>query len=131
MSTTATAETEIAELPPGPSLAQMGLNKLPAGYYAMPNYKTRKIHFFQVSHGNPRGKWSGYVFVSELHGDNRERIRDRDQRNQILNAIARNPTQCMALYGKEIGRCGVCGRQLTSEWRLKGIGPECFKNFGK
>lgn len=124
----ATAQQQITS---GKSLAQLGLSKLPEGGYAMFNKKTQKIHFFRVSYGNPRGKWAGYTFLVELHGDNEERIRDAGKRNVILNAICRDPMGCMATYGRELGKCGQCGRTLTSEWRLKGIGPECFKNYGQ
>lgn len=112
------------------SLAELGLSKLPAGNYAMKWLATGEIHFFRVSYGNPRGRWAGYTFVVELKSDYEVKIRDTAKRNEILNAICNDPLGYMALYGQQIGRCGICGKTLTSEWRLKGIGRDCFKNYG-
>lgn len=124
-------QAEIQPLPAGPTLAELGLTQLPAGTYAMPNRKTNKIHFFRVSYGSPRGKWTGYTFLVELHGGNEEKIRDKDLRTSIINAICRNPREAAALYGREKGECGLCGTTLTSEWRHYGIGPDCGKkNYG-
>lgn len=119
-----------ADAPVRKSLAQLGMTQLPAGNYAMKWLATGQVHFFRVSYGNPRGRWAGYTFLEELSGDNRIKIRDAQKRAEIINAICCDPLGYLALYGKEIGKCGVCGRTLTSEWRLRGIGPECFKNYG-
>lgn len=112
------------------SLAQLGLTQLPAACYAMRKLNTGKVHFFRVSYGNPRGKWAGYTFLEEIIGDNRIKIRDAKKRNEIINAICFDPMGYLALYGQEIGECGKCGRTLTSEWRLRGIGPVCYENYG-
>lgn len=120
----------VTDKPVRKSLAQLGLSQLPAGNYAMKKLSTGKIHFFRVSYGNPRGRWAGYTFLEEISGDNRIKIRDAKTRKEIIDAICYDPMGYLALYGKEIGKCGICGRTLTSEWRLRGIGPECFKNYG-
>jgi len=49
---------------------------------------------------------------------------------QVLGLIAADFRAAFALYGQEIGRCGICGFKLTSEWRLVGIGPKCNKKYG-
>lgn len=46
---------------------------------------------------------------------------------QILDAGLREAT---IRYGKELGHCGVCGRELTDETsRAAGIGPVCAQRF--
>lgn len=49
----------------------------------------------------------------------------------IIAKIAEDPLEAAKRYGMEIGACGICGRTLTSEWRLVGIGPVCStRGFG-
>jgi hypothetical protein len=43
----------------------------------------------------------------------------------VAERIAVDPRAAMIRYGQELGVCGDCGRTLTSEWRLRGIGPIC------
>lgn len=113
------------------TLTELGLDKLPAGKYAMANKRTGKVHFFRVTYGREGTRWQGYAFVEELSGDNTRKIYDRNERTQVLKAIERCPLGCMAFFGLQIGECGKCGKTLTSDWRLRGIGPECFKNYGE
>jgi Family of unknown function (DUF6011) len=102
--------------------------EVPAGRYAMEHGGTHKIHFFKVDRPE-HGKWKGYVFVAELIGDNTRPVREAWEKTGVLNGILRDVAGCLALYGQEVGECGHCGRTLTSEWRLKGIGPDCFKKL--
>ena len=45
---------------------------------------------------------------------------------QVLGQIAADVESALALYGHEIGRCGVCHRTLTNEEsRARGVGPKC------
>lgn len=44
--------------------------------------------------------------------------------------IAEGIEACARRYGVEIGECCRCGRTLTSEWRLQGIGPVCVGKAG-
>lgn len=77
-----------------------------------------------------KGKWAGYTFVKQIVGGGfrgeEDGIRlNRQEQAQALEIIAEDALAARLLYGHEIGRCGHCGRQLTSEWRKKGIGPVC------
>lgn len=48
--------------------------------------------------------------------------------NKIITA---GPVEAMIRYGKELGECGHCGRELTNDVsRGKGIGPHCEKHMG-
>lgn len=102
--------------------------KIRDGRYALYNANTEKWHFFRVDMP-ATGKWKGYTFLKEQHGDNYSQIRDRALREQILAAIEREGVhKCLALYGQHLGICCLCGRSLTDEIsRAKGIGPECIK----
>lgn len=93
------------------------------GRYAV--YMGDKLRFFHVN-APTQGKWIGFTFVKEFFGGGQEiNIRNRETRNQILGAIAQD-SDALARYGRELGFCGVCGRELTDEEsRAIGIGPVC------
>lgn len=102
---------------------------VPAGRYALVNSNDHKTYFFKVDRPT-EGRWAGYTFVKRLSGDNELRI-DRNESQQILAAISRDPLDAAARYGHETRSCGVCGRSLTDEdSRTLGIGPVCLKKFG-
>ena len=84
-----------------------------------------KLRFFHVN-APTKGKWVGFTFIKEFFGGGQEvNIRNRENRNQILGAIAQD-SDALARYGRELGFCGVCGRELTDEEsRAIGIGPVC------
>lgn len=101
-----------------------------AGTYALYHKVEGKIYHFQVDKPT-KGRWAGYTFLSRVTGDNALPIRDRKQREQILNAIARNPIEAAALFGTTTGTCGICHRQLTVEESVeRGIGPVCYAKLG-
>lgn len=87
------------------------------------------VKFYEVRNGETGSKWEGYTFVDAVASDDRYPIRNRDNREAILALIAAAPLDAMKLYGIEIGRCGHCGRALTSEWRKVGVGPVCSKHL--
>lgn len=83
------------------------------------------------------GKWAGWVFVKGQIGPDFLKVGsqrpDAEYRGQwldvIRNVIADVPA-AIARYGQEIGRCGVCNRDLTNEAsRRKGIGPDCERRI--
>lgn len=44
----------------------------------------------------------------------------------LIEKIVEDPESASRLYGREIGRCGRCGRTLTTEEsRAQGLGPVC------
>jgi hypothetical protein len=51
------------------------------------------------------------------------------QQAKVLEFIA-NPKQASEVYGRETGICCICAATLTSEWKLRGIGPICAEKFG-
>lgn len=126
-----TAVKELPVMESGPSLSQLGWEKLPAGDYAMPNRKTDRVHFFTVSYGKKGGRWEGYTFVEEHEGPNRRKVRDKDERISVLRAIERNPLGCIKMFGHETGNCGFCHLELTNPRSLAaGCGKKCADDRG-
>lgn len=52
-----------------------------------------------------------------------------EQQTKVLSFV-NDPKSAAEAYGQETGICCVCNATLTSEWRLRGIGPICAKKFG-
>jgi hypothetical protein len=88
------------------------------GRYAVPK-GDGTLMFYSVKQGK-------YVkFVDVWASDARWPIKNRDERKRILQAIWDDP-DAGPRFGREIGRCYVCGRTLTDELsRSLGIGPVC------
>lgn len=41
-----------------------------------------------------------------------------------------DPAEAAKVYGQTTGTCCICNATLRSEWKHRGIGPECAKKFG-
>jgi hypothetical protein len=52
-----------------------------------------------------------------------------EQQAQVLAFVA-NPAWAAKVYGQTTGTCCVCNATLTSQWKLRGIGPVCAEKFG-
>jgi hypothetical protein len=52
-----------------------------------------------------------------------------EQQSQVLAFVA-NPAFAAKVYGQTTGTCCVCNATLTSQWKLRGIGPVCAEKFG-
>jgi hypothetical protein len=51
------------------------------------------------------------------------------QQAKVMEFIV-NPKEASEVYGQETGTCCICNATLTSEWKLRGIGPICAEKFG-
>lgn len=106
---------------------------VPDGYYAlreMPGHKN-EITFYRLNTGK-HGRWKGFQFIDMVvGGGSRYPQRGADVRKQIYTAIKEQGiNEARKLYGQEIGRCGVCNRELTDDTsRALGIGPVCREGF--
>ena len=106
---------------------------IPDGYYAlrdMPGHKN-EITFYRLNTGK-HGRWKGFQFIDMVvGGGSRYPQRGADVRKQIYNSInEQGVNEARQLYGQEIGRCGVCNRELTDDTsRALGIGPVCREGF--
>jgi hypothetical protein len=103
--------------------------RVPRGSYALetPGTEfTNNITFFSVWINADGSRWSVKVYASdELHK------LSRATQYRVLDAIAENPAEAAELYGKEVGKCGICHRKLTNDIsRARGIGPVCAARYG-
>lgn len=91
--------------------------------------REESVRFFKID-APDEGRWSGYVFVSRQASDDLYPIKDRRDKEQVINRILDDGwKQCLLLYGQKIGKCGHCGRTLTNdESRAYGIGPVCRRD---
>ena len=85
-----------------------------------------------------KGSWTGWTFVDDgaEYGSRRNYGRQdpagkyNGKIQSQLRAIAADPKEAMARYGRETGTCGVCSRPLEDpESVARGIGPVCAKKF--
>lgn len=101
---------------------------VPSGRYAI--QFADSVKFYKVDNVT-EGKWAGRTFVKHIAGEDEHAVRNQSQRASVLKAIAVDPEHASKLYGREIGSCGVCGRQLTDQAsREVGIGPVCREKQG-
>lgn len=117
------------------SASGLDLSRLRGGFYAATLDGVTKFFKIDVV---AEGKWEGWVFVKiqasdDLHrqGSQKPGQAYRGSSQDYLAEIARDEQAAMELYGREIGRCGHCGRTLTNEEsRARGIGPVCAEKMG-
>jgi hypothetical protein len=77
------------------------------------------LMFYSVKNG------THVTFVDVWASDARWPVKNRDEKKRILEAIKADP-DAGPRFGREIGKCYVCGRTLTDEYsRSLGIGPVC------
>jgi hypothetical protein len=104
--------------------------EVPEGRYAVDG-DDGILKFYHVDRP-AEGRWAGYVFVKVQAGDELHNLRNRQAREGVLAKIAEAGIEAAMLrYGREIGKCGHCGRTLTNpEAREAGIGPICRGKMG-
>lgn len=108
------ADREVSALEDLPNVAD--------GRYAIPK-DDGQLMFYSIK----KGKFK--TFVDVWASDARWPIKNATERLRILEAIKRDP-DAGPRFGREIGRCYVCGRTLTDETsRAEGIGPICRDNL--
>jgi hypothetical protein len=116
------------------------LGRIPAGRYALdsaPDAQGATHTVFWHLDKPEDGKWSGWSFLKVQRGPDTGRfstIRPDGLASpaaaSILEKIAIDPLAAAARYGHELGRCGICDRELTDETsRRLGVGPVCLKKF--
>lgn len=95
------------------------------GHYAIRSYADGVVRFYKVYTFRDGNRGVSIQASDELHP------MPRVAAEQILGQIAADVESALALYGHEIGRCGVCHRTLTDEEsRARGIGPKCAAKIG-
>lgn len=98
--------------------------RVPAGRYAITG-DDGTTDFYVVDFADS-GAWTGCVFVT-LHTGGGDQLMNPKASAKILGKIIEVGAREASLrYGRELGHCGVCGRELTNEdSRELGIGPVC------
>lgn len=104
--------------------------QVPEGHYALPSTGHNDLVFYRVDRPTD-GQYAGRVFVKMIVGGKPEARVEWGKVPSILARIAEaGADESMALYGREIGRCGMCNRTLTDETsRQRGIGPDCYSRM--
>lgn len=101
--------------------------EIPEGNYALRS-DDGTVTFYRVDRPS-KGKWAGYVFISRLAGEVKYPVKGQ-QGAKVRRELERDPQAAAALYGTELGVCGICLRALTNEEsRAYGIGPQCRSKF--
>ena len=111
-----------------------GSNPIPAGAYAVPNTSADAVNehsFYRVWMAPHKARNEGAWVIKQVIGGQPDVKLQRYIATPILLRIADAPAMYAELYGKLIGKCGVCGRTLTNdESRARGIGPVCAERWG-
>lgn len=103
------------------------------GYFALPSKSgTNDLDFIRISSNQGRanaankGKRRVNRFLGG-HGNIDIRIAEQIEFAKIVVALSiKERREANALFGREIGRCGCCGKSLTDEIsRAEGLGPIC------
>lgn len=117
----------------GPSVSDLPrADIVPAGRYAIDTNDGahNDIAFYRVDRPD-EGRWAGYVFVKLLVGGDEQRIPFAAAKGVMLRIAEVGAEAASARYGREIGKCGICGITLTNdESRARGIGPICAAKAG-
>jgi hypothetical protein len=122
---------QLKELPWAPRDAAHD-DSVPSGRYAIPKTAQQiagdeahspgadsRLMFYSVKQGK------SVTWVDVWASDARYPVKSSEERHRILEAIKADP-DAGPRFGREIGRCYVCGRTLTDETsRALGIGPVC------
>lgn len=101
------------------------LESIECGRYALPNLKgTNDLDFFIV---HVRGGTK--EMLRTIGGHAHQRMTHNETKTHVERLSSLSPeerVEARALYGKELGVCGRCGRHLTDEAsRARGLGSEC------
>jgi len=113
------------------------LREIPDGYYAAQMDTTQPWQFLRVSRPK-KNKLAGCIKIQSQHSDVLKNIMlvypddslavfDRSYEDAILLS-ALDPVTAHIAYGRKMGYCCCCGKQLTDpRSRYYGIGPDCEK----
>lgn len=95
------------------------------GHYAIRSESDEVVRFYKVYTFRDGNRGVSIQASDELHP------MPRVVAENVLAQISADVESALALYGHEIGRCGVCHRTLTDEEsRARGIGPKCAAKIG-
>lgn len=114
-----------------PDASIPSIEEVPAGYYAVATDEDaiNRTAFYHVDRPT-QGRWAGFVFVQLQVSEDFQRMSQAAGNAVLVKIAAMGSLESSKLYGRELGVCGVCGRNLTNdESRAAGIGPICRDKF--
>lgn len=85
-----------------------------------------------VDETSPDGRWLGRVLVAGTFEASRKFSTPREVTDQLV-ALARDPADVAAAYGRLTGKCAFCGLPLSDEKgrsQAVGYGRKCAQNYG-
>lgn len=101
---------------------------VPAGRYAVDG-DDGLLKFYRVDRPE-EGRWAGYTFVKVQAGGEYHRLPSKSTELGVLRKIAADVRGAAVRYGRELGTCSRCGRELTKNIsRELAIGPVCGKRL--
>lgn len=104
-------------------------SRVPEGHYALLIEDVWK--FFRVQHGKSGSAWEGNTFIDRQASNEYFPVEMMKERKDLLLRIAEDAKQASVDYGRQLGRCGRCNRDLTDpESIASGIGPICAEKVG-
>ena len=102
---------------------------VPAGRYAVTGEQGQTV-FLKVDRPT-EGQYKGRTFVKVQAGSEYHPMALPVAKVLLAKILADTPKAAMLRYGKELERCGACGRELTdAESRNAMIGPKCRAKLG-
>lgn len=108
------------------NLPPVNLPQVPAGRYAVEN--ADGVLAFYVIRMKQDGKID--IFVKASHVEHLIPFTVPGYTTIMQSILDAGLRESTIRYGRELGHCGVCGRELTDETsRAEGIGPVCAQRF--
>lgn len=103
---------------------------IPEGRYAV-RQGNGTVKFYKLDKPTT-GRWAGYVFLKVQASSEFYPVKLAAVQMAVYAAILEaGIKESSALYGHELGSCGVCGRTLTDADSIaEGIGPRCAAKMG-
>jgi hypothetical protein len=103
-------------------------DEIPAGRYAVTG-EDGTTDFYRVDRPE-QGKWAGWTFVKLQVGGDYQRLGQAHQKSILAKIEEDGPKEAAIRYGRELGHCAMCGRELTNDESIEaGIGPICAAKF--
>jgi hypothetical protein len=101
----------------------------PGGYAVTSRTGNNDLDFYWLDSPED-GKWKGWTFPERVIGGRSNQRITREEQNGVLLLLVKlskaHRQEAQERFGREIGRCYICGRHLTDEAsRAAGIGPVC------
>ena len=100
---------------------------IPAHKYGI--LKDGEVKCYELDYGKPGSRWEGFTFLSRISSDDRFPIRNKAEKQAILDQIRADGIEAsQILAGVTLRRCRRCGRTLSdtkNPYFDVALGPDC------